>query len=184
LKKSVRNKDPRGLRHVHWFVVTAMFALVPPALGDQPPEAKVEMLLKVGLALAEKTHYLEALDPLSEAADLLEEAGKQNTRAYGDALFGLAQTKTRGRLHQGFPAAYVKSALREVQTANKLRERLQDIPPQQMAQGYYLEGFIYKKFFLRNEKALSCFRKAVNVDPGFAAAKRELSELISEKEPK
>lgn len=183
--KSVKYRDRQIVRVTQWVVVvTAILVLVSPVPGDELPEAKAGRLLKVGLTLAEKTHYLEALDPLTEAADLLEEAGKQTTRVYADVLFAIAQTNTRGRIHQDFPAAYIKGALKNVQAANKLRERFQDIPAQQLAQGYYLEGFIHKRFFLRTEKALACFRKAVNVDPGFAAAKRELSELVGQADRK
>ena len=175
--KSVRFRDRGGVRISQWVVVvTAVFLLVSPVLGDEPPESRAEKLLKVGLVLADRTSYLEALDPLNEAAQLLDEAGKQATRIYADVLVAIAETKTKGRIHQGFPAAYVKGALKDVQAANKLRERFQDIPRQQLAQSYYLEGVIHKRFFLRKEKARDCFQKAVNVDSGFAPAKRELSD--------
>ena len=41
-------------------------------------------------------------------------------------------------------------------------------------------GYIQKKFFMRNDIAVKSFLKAVNIDPGSIAAKRELSELIAE----
>ncbi|MBM4326649.1 MAG: hypothetical protein FJ118_05725 [Deltaproteobacteria bacterium] len=138
-------------------------------------------LLHAGQNLAEKTHYLEALDLFEEARDLLDAAGQDQSREYADLLFAVAQTKIKGRLYQNFPAAYVKSALPDIQTANKLRERISEIPPQQMADGYYLEGFIHKKFFMRKEHARVCFTKAVSVYPGAVAAKRELSELKAPK---
>lgn len=140
---------------------------------------RAEKLYKAGLDLVQRTHYLEALDLFGEARDLLDYSGQERTRLYGDILFSLAETKIKGRLHQGFPASYVKSALKDVQAANKLREKLTDILPQQLGAGYYLEGFIHKKFFMRKEKALACFVKAVNIDPGSTAAKRELSELVA-----
>ena len=138
-----------------------------------------EKLLKVGQELAENSHYLEALDLLEEARDTLESDGTPRSPVYADVLFTIAQTKIKGRLHQNFSAHYVKTALHEIQAANKLRERLPDTVPQRLAEGYYLEGYIQKRFFMRNNQALACFRKAVNVDPGLAAAKRELSDLIA-----
>jgi tetratricopeptide (TPR) repeat protein len=139
-----------------------------------------EKLLKAGQELAENSHYLEALDLLEEARDILENNGPPQSSIYGDVLFTIAQTKIKGRLHQNFSAYYVKSALHEIQAANKLRERLPDTMPQRLAEGYYLEGYIQKRFFMRNNQALACFTKAVNIDPGLAAAKRELSDLITE----
>jgi hypothetical protein len=85
--------------------------------------------------------------------------------------------KIKGRVHQGFPAAYVKSALKDVQACNNLREKTPGVLPQQLAESYFLEGYILKRFFMRNEEARSCFEKAVSIDPGSSAAKRELSEL-------
>ena len=143
---------------------------------------QAEKLLRVGQELAEKTHYLEALDLMEEARLTLEAAQATQTGLYGDTLFAIAETKIKGRLHQGFPAQYVKSALKEIRAANKLREMLRDILPQKLGEGYYLEGYVLKKFFLRNREAIVCFRKAVNTDPSNAAAKRELSELIPAEE--
>jgi len=140
-----------------------------------------EKLLKAGQELAENSHYLEAVDLLEEARDILENNGRPQSSIYGDVLFTIAQTKIKGRLHQNFSAYYVKTALHEIQAANKLRERLPDIMPQRLAEGYYLEGYIQKRFFMRNDQALACFTKAVNIDPGFAAAKRELSDLDESK---
>jgi tetratricopeptide (TPR) repeat protein len=134
--------------------------------------------------LADKTRYLEALDLLDEARDILDTNGSPQTALYSDVLFALAHTKIKGRLHQNFSAYYVKSALQEIQAANKLREKLPNMLPQRLAEGYYLEGLIQKRFFLRTDQARACFLKAVNVDPGAAAAKRELSELIAGKEQK
>ncbi|MBI4962589.1 MAG: hypothetical protein HY913_04870 [Desulfomonile tiedjei] len=154
------------------------------ALGGELEDAQAAKLLGTGQALAEKTQYLEALDLLQEARDILEGPGSKNPGILGDVLFALAQTKIKARLHQSFPAHYVKTALEDVQAANRLREKLPGILPQKLAEGYYLEGFIHKKFFMRRNKALACFLKAVNIDPGATAAKRELSELITSEEQK
>ncbi len=107
-----------------------------------------------------------------------------DTAIYGDVLYALAETRIKGRLHQSFPAQYVKFALKEVQQANKVRERLRDLPPRKFAEGYFVEGYIQKKFFKRTDEALVCFERAVSIDPGFAAAKRELGELILSRAPK
>ena len=144
--------------------------------ADAPPVGP-EKLLKAGQELAENSHYLEALDLLEEARDILENNGPPQSSIYADVLFTIAQTKIKGRLHQNFSAYYVKTALQDIQTANKLRERLPDIVPQRLAEGYFLEGYIQKRFFMRNNQAMACFSKAVNIDPGLAPAKRELSEL-------
>lgn len=168
-----------SVRISRWLILMWILVLPSTALAADLAETKAEKLFKTGLDLVQRTHYLEALDLLNEARDLLDRSGLDRTRLYGDVLFCSAETKIKGRLHQGFPAPYVKSALKDVQAANKLREKLPDILPQQLAAGYYLEGFIHKKFFMRKEKALSCFVKAVNIDPGSTAAKRELSELVA-----
>jgi hypothetical protein len=152
------------------------------AIPAHAASARGEKLLRVGLDLSEKTHYVEALDLLEEARDTLEAEGVTQTALYGDVLYALAETRIKGRLHQSFPAQYVKSALKEVQLANKVRERLRDLPPRKLAEGFFVEGYIQKKFFKRTSEALVCLEKAVNVDPGFAAAKRELGELILSKE--
>lgn len=136
-------------------------------------------LLEMGQNLAEKTHYVEALDLFDEGRLLLQERGETQTALYADVLHAMAESKIKGRLHQNFPAHYVKTALDEIQEANKIRERQAGILPQKMAEGYYLEGIIHKRFFRRSSQARSCFVKAVNIDPGSAAAKRELSELIT-----
>jgi tetratricopeptide (TPR) repeat protein len=167
-----------------WFAIVALL-LVPKtvsggefSVGEPAAGAQAVKLLNVGQTLAEKTQYLEALDLLQEARDLLEGPEEKNAGVLGDVLFALAQTRIKARLHQNFPAHYVKIALEEVQASNKLREQASGTLPQKLAEGYFLEGFIHKKFFLRKEKALYCFRKALRIDPGLAAAKRELSELI------
>jgi hypothetical protein len=155
---------------------------VPVLVGAaEPGGIAADKLLKVAEELAEVTRYLEALDLLEEARGILESEGAPRTTLYGDILFSLAHTKIKGRLHQNFSAYYVKSALQDVQAANKLREKLPNILPQRLAEGYYLEGLIQKRFFMRTDQAEACFLKAVGVDPGAAAAKRELSELIPEK---
>lgn len=125
-----------------------------------------------------RTHYLEALDLLDEARDILEHDGKRQTALYSDVLYALAETKIKGRLHQSFPADYVKTALDDIQAANKIREKIGGILPQKLAQGYYLEGIILKKFFMEKEKAKSCLMKAVNIDRNNSAARREWAELI------
>ncbi|MFC1834960.1 hypothetical protein ACFL2Q_09520 [Thermodesulfobacteriota bacterium] len=145
---------------------------------DQP-EIMAEKLYRAGLVLVEKTNYLEALDLLEEAKAFLESAGKTETHSYADILTTIAQTKIKGRLHQKFTAYYIKSALKEIQAANRLREGLAGVPPQKLAEGYYLEGVVHKRFFMRKAEARQCFEKAVKAYPGFAAAKRELSELMT-----
>jgi hypothetical protein len=168
-----------------WLCCAAfLFSLPGTAFGAESPEVLAENRLKTAKMIVEKTHYLEALDLLEEAKDILEAAGTVNSPIYPDVLLELAQTKIRGRLHQGFPASYVKSALEDVQAANKSRERLTEVLPQKLAEGDYLEGFIQKKFFMRNENATKCFLKAVGIDPGFIAAKRELSELVVDEKQK
>lgn len=134
-------------------------------------------LLTTGTLLADKRHYLEALDVFNEAKGMLEREGKKESGLYADVLYALAETKIKGRLHQSFPAYYVKTALEEIRTTNEIRERISGVLPQKLAQGYYLEGVIHKRFFMRRRQAISCFLKAVNIDPGAVAAKRELSEV-------
>jgi len=137
-----------------------------------------EKLLKTGQELAERTHYLEALDLLEEARDILENNGPSQSSIYADVLFSLAETKIKARLHQQFSSHYVKTALQDIRTANRIRERLPEIVPQRLAEGYFLEGYIQKRFFMRKNQAMACFSKAVNIDPGLAPAKRELFELM------
>lgn len=143
-----------------------------------------EKLLKTGQVLADKTHYLEALDLLEKARDILDASGGEASGLYGDVMFALAQTKIKARLHQDFPANYVKTALQDVQSANKVREKIGGVLPQKLAEGYYLEGYIHKRFFMRKSTARACFTRAVNIDPGSGAAKRELSELMASDEQK
>ena len=152
------------------------------AAATDPSSIQAEKLLQVGLELSERTHYLEALDLLEEARDILRSQGMTQEALYGDTLYALAETRIKGRLHQSFPAHYVKSALKEVQLANKVRERLRDLPPRKFAEGFFVEGYIQKKFFKRTSEAIECLEKAVSIDPGFAAAKRELGELVLSKE--
>ncbi|MBM3298917.1 MAG: hypothetical protein FJY85_03080 [Deltaproteobacteria bacterium] len=144
-----------------------------------------EKLLAVGKTLVDRSHYLEALDLFNEARALLEREGGIGSALYADILYMSAEAKIKGRLHQGFPALYVKTAIEDVQTANTIREGISGILPQKLAEGYYLEGMIHKRFFMRTEHAKSCFWKAVNVDSGHVAARRELSEAVAqEKENK
>jgi thioredoxin-like negative regulator of GroEL len=141
-------------------------------------ESKASQLYSAAHDLMGKTHYLEALDLLDDARAILVAADMDAGKQFADILFAMAEAKTKGRLYQQFPAAMVKSALKEVQAATRLWERLHGIPAQKLSQGYYLEGYIHKRFFMRSREAVACFKKAVTVDPGNAAAKRELSELI------
>lgn len=143
--------------------------------AQSAPDA--EKLLKNGQLLSDKTYYLEALDLLDKARDILEASGVDNSALFADVLFTSAQTKIRARLHQDFPADYVKMALQEVQTANRLRETLTGVLPQKMSEGYFLEGYIHKRFFMRYSVARICFERALKFDSGNAAVKRELSEL-------
>jgi tetratricopeptide (TPR) repeat protein len=136
-------------------------------------------LLQTGKILVDRTHYLEAIDLFEEARDILDSEEKSETALYGDILYAIAEAKIKGRIHQGFSAYYVKSALAEIQRANKIREKTSGVLPQKLAQGYYLEGFIHKRFFRRKEEAMSCFVKTVNIDPSHAAAKRQLSDVIT-----
>lgn len=138
-----------------------------------------EQLLNCGRGLVDQTHYLEALDVLQEACDQLEHDNNTQSELYADTLFGLAQAKIKGRIHQRFPAYYVKTALENVKKSNKLLERITGVLPQKLSAGYFLEGYIHWNFFRRKPQAVSCFVKAVNVDTGNAAAKRALSELIT-----
>jgi hypothetical protein len=158
----------------------AMAALVPLislAHANDQPAITADKLLGTGQLLTGKAHYLEALDLLEEAKDMLEASGRNHTAMYAEVLYILAETKIKARNLQDFPAYYVKTALQDVQAANKLREKLSDVLPQKLAEGYYLEGYIHKKFFMRKSEARTYLRKAVAIDPGHAAAKRELSEL-------
>lgn len=182
------------LKRSSWFLrgqcvllllTAVMVALVPGWVAAANASAvQAENLLRVGLELSEKTHYLEALDLLEEARDILDDEGITRTAIYGDVLYALAETRIKGRLHQSFPAQYVKLALKEVQQANKVRERLRDLPPRKFAEGYFVEGYIQKRFFKRTDEALVSLERAVSIDPGFAAAKRELGELILSRAPK
>ncbi len=139
-----------------------------------------EHLYRTGVDLMEKSRYLEALDLFSEARRMLEADGKRDTRLFSDLLYAIASTKIRGRLHQSFPALYVKTALKEIEQANSLREKLSDAPARQLAEGYFLEGFIHQRFFKRKREAREIFQRAIKVDPGFAPAKRALSGMLSD----
>jgi hypothetical protein len=158
-------------------VMAALVPLSSPAHANDQPAITADKLLGTGQLLTERTHYLEALDLLEEAKDMLEASRQNHTAMYADVLYTLAETKIKARNLQDFPAYYVKTALQDVQAANKLREKLSEVLPQKLAEGYYLEGYIHKKFFMRKREARAYLRKAVAIDPGHAAAKRELSEL-------
>jgi tetratricopeptide (TPR) repeat protein len=180
----VPRSDPAPVRNFvrvgRWLVVAALISFPSLSHANDRPPMTADKLLSAGQSLSERTHYLEALDLLDEAKDMLEQSGGNQTALYAEVLYGLAQTKIKARNLQGFPAYYVKTALQEIHAANKLREKLPDVLPQRMAEGYYLEGYIHKKFFMRKVVARSCFEKAKKVDPGFAPALRELSELQGE----
>jgi len=165
------------LTYLYHLLAIAILLLPSGLLGAEGGAVGPEKLLQTGQELADKTHYLEALDLLEEARDILDRNGSPHGSIYADVLFTLAQTKIRGRLHQNFSAHYVKTALHDIQTANKLRERLTDIVPQRLAEGFFLEGYIQKRFFMRTKQAMACFSKALKIDPGLAPAKRELAEL-------
>lgn len=152
------------------------------ARGQEAPRITAERLLETGKMVEERSHYIEALDLFNEARSLLEREGRRDSSVYADVMFMSAQTKIKARLHQSFPASYVKTALEEVQAANKIREGITGVLPQKLAEGYYLEGMIHKRFFMRTAQAQSCFVKAVTIDPGCVAAKRELSELVAQEE--
>ncbi|MEW6348230.1 MAG: hypothetical protein AB1646_04160 [Thermodesulfobacteriota bacterium] len=152
------------------------------ARGQEQETVKAERLLKAGTSLADQTHYLEALDLLDEARTLLEKVGDAKSAPYADVLFALAQAKIKGRLHQGFPSGYVKAARDDIQTANRLREKLPRVLPQKLAEGLYLEGYVLQRFFRQADEARSCFSRCVEVDPGHAACKRELSAVLPGKE--
>lgn len=150
--------------------------------ADEQPAITTDRLLGTGQLLTGKAHYLEALDLLEEAKDMLEASGRNDTATYAEVLYTLAETKIKARNLQDFPAYYVKAALQDVQAANKLREKLSDVLPQKLAEGYYLEGYIHKKFFMRKREACIYLKKAKTIDPGHVAAKRELSELGCEEQ--
>lgn len=173
-----------------------LIGLLLSVVGIVPPQNSVEAQVAVssdvqasrlfgaGKSLAERSHYLESLDLFDEARDILEGSGLISSSLYADVLHETAKAKIKARLHQNFPAQYVKTALEDVQLANRVREKLVDTLPQNLAEGYYLEGFIHKKFFMRMDQAQANFLKALKVDPASIAAKRELSELISSEETK
>jgi len=148
--------------------------------GQDQLDLLPQKLLKAGVGLMEKKCYLEALDHLNEARDALENVGQTESGLYADLMLTLAETKIRARLHQDFSAYYVKTALEDVRLANKLHERLAGVMPQKLAEGYFMEGYIQKNFFMRYDLAAQIFSKAVTVDPSLTAAKRELSELVAE----
>jgi tetratricopeptide (TPR) repeat protein len=178
--KSDPTHGPNFMRVGRWLAIAALMALPSFSHANDQPTMTADKLLTAGQTLAERTQYLEALDLLDEAKDMLEASGADQTALYADVLYDLAQTKIKARNLQGFPAYYVKTALQEIHAANKLREKLSDVLPQKMAEGYYLEGYIHKKFFMRKDVARSCFKKATKIDSGFAPALRELSELQGE----
>jgi tetratricopeptide (TPR) repeat protein len=162
-----------------WLVVATLVSVAAVSRSnDQPITA--DKLLNTGQMLAERTHYVEALDLLGEAKDMLEASGMNQTAIYADVLYTLAETKIKARNLQDFPALYVKTALQDIQVANKLREKLPDVLPQKLAAGYYLEGYIHKRFFRRKREARLLLEKAKNIDPGFIPAKREIYELDAE----
>ncbi len=163
-----------------WVAVAALIVIPYFAHANDQPPMTADKLLSAGQQLSERTHYLEALDLLEEAKDMLEASQANQTGIYADVLYSLAETKIKARNLQGFPAYYVKTALQDIHAANKLREKLAHVLPQRLAEGYYLEGYIHKKFFMRKHEACIYLKKAETTDPGYAAAKRDLSELECE----
>jgi hypothetical protein len=174
------NERPPLLWKTWLLFAVAIFALSQASRSNATdvPDVQARKLMEFGTTLATNTRYLEALDLLEEARDILDQSGATHSELYADTLFALAQTKIKARIHQEFPASYVKSALEDVQTANRVRENLPKVLPQKLAEGYFLEGYIQKKFFMRNPQAEAAFERTIKVDPGHAAAKRELSELV------
>ncbi len=171
-------------RVCQWLAMAALMSLPCFVYANDIPAVTAEKLLSAGQLLMERTHYLEALDLLDEAKDMLEASRMNQTPLYAEVLYTLAETKIKARNLQGFPAHYVKTALQDIQGANKLREKLSGVLPQKMAEGYYLEGYIHKKFFMRKREACRYLKKAETVDPGHAMAKRDLSELDCEEQKK
>jgi hypothetical protein len=165
-----------------WLVIAVLTPLSSVARANDQSTITADKLLSTGQLLTGRTNYLEALDLLEEAKDTLAAAGMNHTAMYADVLFALAQTKIKARNLQDFPAYYVKTALQDIQATNKLREKLPNVLPQMLAEGYYLEGYINKKFFMRKNAARSCLEKAKKIDPGHSAAKRELYELDAEEQ--
>lgn len=171
---------------LHFFVKAIVVVFFLTSLGHAQVQVSSDVqaskLFNIGKALSERSHYLESLDPFEEAREILETSGMDNTALYSDVLHEMAKTKIKARLHQNFPAQYVRTALEDVQISNRVREKLSGVLPQSLAEGYYLEGYIHKKFFMRMDQAHASFLKALRVDPASVAAKRELSELISSQE--
>lgn len=165
-------------------ILCALQVFVASAQSIASSEVQASRLFVTGKSLAERAFYLESLDMFEEARDILEAAGLVGIGLYSDVLHEMAKSKIKGRIHQNFPAQYVKTALEDVQISNRVREKLVNPLPQNLAEGYYLEGYIHKKFFMRMDQAQTNFQKALRVDPASVAAKRELSELISSQEIK
>lgn len=138
----------------------------------------VRNLYRTGLELSNNTRYLEAIDLFQEAKALIENAEGDHKLFHADVLYSEAEAKIKARIHQGFPAIYVKSALKDVQAANRLRESAGVALPLKLAEGYYLEGYIHKRFFMRVKQARELFKRCIKLDPGHSAAKRELSEVL------
>ena len=165
-------------------IFTIVSVELPFAQLNVSSDVQASQLFSTGRSLSERSHYLESLDLLEEARDVLESSGLVSIGLYADVLHEMAKTKIKGRLHQNFPAQYVKTALEDIQLCNRVREKMLDTLPQNLSEGYYLEGYIHKKFFMRMDQAQANFLKALKVDPASVAAKRELSELISNQQPK
>jgi hypothetical protein len=123
LHRNTRSQTVKVLvRKAAWLMLAIAFLTPRGVLGGDLEEAQAAKLLSTGQVLAEKTHYLEAFDLLQEARDMLGEPNMKNAGVLSDVYFALAQAKIKARIHQGFPAHYVKTALEDVQMANKLRE--------------------------------------------------------------
>lgn len=159
-------------------VFLAVLICVGSAHCANPDPLLAKKLYRTGLELSERTHYLEALDLLEEAAGIMAALGRDKSLFYADIMYAKAETKIKARIHQGFPAIYVKTALKEARTANRIREKGSGVLPLKLAEGYYLEGYIHKRFFMRVKRARELFMRCIKLDPGHSAAKRELSEVL------
>ena len=190
-----RNQQLQYAWQTSWGVSTRMVGALIMAHGDDsglrlPPRVAPLQIIIVPISLGDwKTSVLPVAEQLEKE---IKQAGfrvKLDAREEFTPGWKFSDWEMRGaplRLEIG-PRDVKQNQVLAVRRDNRekipvplasLVEKLPDILPQQLAAGYFLEGFIHKKFFARKKKALSCFLKAVNIDPGNSAAKRELSELI------
>jgi tetratricopeptide (TPR) repeat protein len=158
----------------------ALVLMIPPTQAQSRTTDALfaKRLYRTGLELIKRTRYLEAIEMLEEAGNILEKNQDTKSLFYADALYAKAEAKIKARIHQGFPAIYVKTALKDTQMANQIRAKNSDALPLKLAESYYLEGYIHKRFFMRGKLARELFMKCIKLDPGHSAAKRELSEVL------